>query len=291
MIHHLLSYNINSSKQNIQSGTSDNFTYLFNIPASALTHVNSVSVVSISLPKSFYQINEQNNVFTLIENSVPIIITMIPGNYSSSQWFTALGLAMTAASLNAITYSVNFQYSTLSNGIMKITASNIVLALALSIPGGSIAGVLGFSQNTVYNFTSGVLLSVYVINLNESDMIYLNSDIISSPFNDATNSSSNTLCICYTGSYQNYSYVSQSFNMIDNMKRFAGKNSSFSFYLIDENGTPINLHGVDFSFTINVFQYTPNEIIYKKISDYIVYSLKKDKIITESAIADGEEEV
>ena len=51
--------------------------------------------------------------------------------------------------------------------------------------------------------------------------------------------------------------------MIGNMKKFAGKNSIFNFNLVDENNTPINLHGVDFSFTLLLFTYTQNAPLFK----------------------------
>jgi hypothetical protein len=40
-------------------------------------------------------------------------------------------------------------------------------------------------------------------------MVYVNSTIISSQYNDATNANSNTLAIMYTGSFRNYSYITQ----------------------------------------------------------------------------------
>ena len=207
MITNLIALNINSSKQNILSGTSDNFNYLLNVPADKINHVTNVSLVSCSLPKSFYQINELNNSFTLIENGTPLTINIIPGNYILSSWFSTLSSLLTAASLLGVTYTVVFQYSYNDNGIMKITASNSSYSYVLQVPNSSISGVLGFDRNNSYSFTNGVLLSLYVINLNESDMIYINSNIISSEFNDATNLSSNTMAIMYTGSYRNYSYI------------------------------------------------------------------------------------
>lgn len=277
-ISNLLTYNINSSKNNIQSGTSDNFTYNVVLPADVLKKINSVSVSSVTIPKSFYQINENNNTFIISENNVDINITLIAGNYSLQQWFTALSSSLTTASLNGITYTVSFQYNNVDNGIMKITSSNAVLPISLKIGNSSICGVLGFDRNSINNFSSGVLLSSYVINLNESDMVYLNSNCVNSYYNDATNQSSNTLCIIYTGSYVNYSYVSQYFDIITNMKKFYNKNGVFNFYLVDENNDPINLHGVDLSFTINFFTYTQNDYTYTKVNNWIDYKVKSDII-------------
>ena len=84
---------------------------------------------------------------------------------------------------------------------MMITSSNAAIVTSINIPDSSISNILGFNQNSVNPFVGGILLSVYVINLNESDMVYVNSSIISSQYNDATNSSSNTLAIMYTGSF------------------------------------------------------------------------------------------
>ena len=79
----LIQININSGLQNIASGTTDNFYYNINVPSEQIARINSVSLISCSLPKSFYQINELNNEFTLVENAVYIPITVIAGNYSA----------------------------------------------------------------------------------------------------------------------------------------------------------------------------------------------------------------
>jgi hypothetical protein len=50
----VIQININSSLQNIVSGTSDNFLYNINVPSEQIARINSVSLISCSLPKSFY---------------------------------------------------------------------------------------------------------------------------------------------------------------------------------------------------------------------------------------------
>jgi hypothetical protein len=59
------------------------------------------------------------------------------------------------------------------------------------------------------------------------------------------------------------------------MKPFI-KNSLYNYYLTNENNDVINLNGIDFNFVLNIFTYTPNNNIYKKINDLINYSLIKD---------------
>lgn len=144
MISNLISYNINSGKNNIISGSTDNFNYNVNLPADYVSVLNSVSVISCSLPKSFYQINEQNNIFYLVEDGQLITITVTPGNYTVQQWFTYLSSVLTSSSLFNIVYVVSFQFSTLDNGIMKITASDTITPIFIRVPNSSISGVLGF---------------------------------------------------------------------------------------------------------------------------------------------------
>ena len=55
------------------------------------------------------------------------------------------------------------------------------------------------------------------------------------------------------------------------MKPFFNKNATFNFYLVDQNNDRINLHGVDFSFTLNIFTYTPLSNMFNKLSKYIDY--------------------
>lgn len=108
MISNLISVNINSSPFNVNSGTTDNFNYTINLPADLFNRLNAVSITSITLPKSFYQINELNNTFTIIEDITSIPITITPGNYNTSQWFSTLSSLMTAASTHGVIYSVSF---------------------------------------------------------------------------------------------------------------------------------------------------------------------------------------
>ena len=108
-------------------------------------------------------------------------------------------------------------------------------------------------------------------------MVYLNSDIVSSVFGDSTNQSSGTLAIMYTGSFRNYSYITQQFDITSNAKRFASKNAIFNFSLVDENSTQINLHGIDYSFTLVLFTYSPNLPLYKKLSHFIDVEQEKNK--------------
>ena len=272
-ISNLISININSNTNNILSGTTDNFVYQVSFPADKWKEINAVSVSSITLPKSFYQINENNNTFILTEFTTNTTVTIPAGNYNISQFFNTVGGLLTAASTHFITYTLSFNTTSYDTGILKITQSPAYPA-SLYFGNTSLSSVFGFPRDSTNIFNgSGVLLGSQVINLNESNTVYLNSSMVSSFFNDATSNSSNTLCVVYTGSYVNYSYITQYFDIITNMKPFFSKNSQFSFSLVDQDNTPVNLHGVDFSFTLNIFTYTPNEGFYKKINKFINYYL------------------
>ncbi len=273
----LITVNINSSLNNIISGTTDNFTYQVSLPADLLQQFNAVSVISWSLPKSFYQINENNNDFVLNEDNQAIPLSITPGNYNLQQWFTYLSNLLTSSSTHGVTYVVSFQYSTLDNGIMMITANNSSIPIYLYFGDTSLSYIFGFDQNSFNDFNAGVLLSKYVINLNESNTVYLNSNIIASPFNDATSQSSNTLAVMYTGSYRNNSFITQWYDIISNMKRFAGKNAIFTFNLVDEYNDPVNLHGVEQTFILALFRYTPNMPLYKKLNFISDVYVEKEK--------------
>jgi hypothetical protein len=90
MIDNLISYNITS--KNRINGPTHNFNININIPSDVISKINYVSITDISIPKSFYQIENNYNTFSLYEDDILITITLAPGNYSKTQLLTYLNL-------------------------------------------------------------------------------------------------------------------------------------------------------------------------------------------------------
>lgn len=271
MIDNLISYNITS--KNRINGPTHNFNININIPSDVISKINYVSITDISIPKSFYQIENNYNTFSLYENNVLITITLPPGNYSKTQLLTYLNTQMTLQSLNNIIYEIVDEQTLYDTGKIKINTNNPLVIKKLIFSKNDIYQFLGFNYNKEYTFNT-YLISENIINLNSEDVILLHSNISSSLNNDQE-VGSNVLSSIYTSGQKNYTYIIKSFDMIYNMKPFI-KNNNYNFYLTNENNQIIDLNGIDFNFVLNIFTYTPNNNFYKKVNDIINYSLIKD---------------
>jgi hypothetical protein len=74
-----------------------------------LQNVVAIKILEVQIPYSWYVFNSSNNTFPLYENNVLAGLVVIPiGNYNESTLATALGLALTTASINSIIYAVTY---------------------------------------------------------------------------------------------------------------------------------------------------------------------------------------
>lgn len=104
------------------------------------------------------------------------------------------------------------------------------------------------------------------MNLNYANNILIHCNCVNSDIND--NKWNDILANVYCGWYQNFSYISQYFDLIWNMKKFIWPSSNFHFLLTNEDNDEINLNNVELWFTINFFSYTSLEKIYKLLDGY-----------------------
>jgi len=268
MIDNLITYNI-TSKNRIE-GSTHNFIIKLNIPTDILNKLTSCCISDVSIPKSFYQIEQGFNTFNLYENNELIIITLQPGNYTKNQLFTYLNNNMSNLSLNNVKYNITDEQSLYDTGKIKIIADKPLITKKLLFSRNDIYQFLGFNTNIEYTFTNEII-SPNIINLNSEDVLLLHSNICSNNNNDLLGGS-DVLCSIYTSGQKNYSYIIKSFDLIYNMKPFIN-NNYFKFYLTNENNQIIDLNGIDINFVLNLFTFIPNSKIYNKIDQIINYSL------------------
>lgn len=276
-ISNLISYNINS--KNRISGTDENFNIQIDIPNNLKNVLNMVSITQICIPKSFYMVQNGFNNLHLYEeiigsgNKQLINIVVPSGNYKKTEFYKKLGLLMTGASLNNITYIIIDEQTDYDTGKCKITATNSNVNKYLNFLYGDIYELIGFNKNTEYSFIDNIV-SVNIINFNRENNLYLKSNICNSVNNDLINGT-NTLCVVYSGGNKDFSYIINQYRLKDNMKPLIF-NNTLNFSLCNEDGEQLYLNGVDMSFVINFFTYTPNKKIYDKINNFIDFNLIKD---------------
>lgn len=272
MLSNLQTFYINSKKR--ENGTNSNFSYNFDIHEP----ISHVSLVYITIPKSYYMIQNNYNTFILIEGAQEIIITIPEGNYTREQLYVQLKIIMDAASLNAVSYTISNNQTLYEDGKLKIITNDAIINKKLMfLDTNPINEVFGFCKGYTDIFTTQII-SCNVINLSRENTIYLMSDCISTIQQDQIYGGNQILDVIYSSQNKLFSYITQQYDIFENMKPFNNKSySTFNFQLINEDGIPLELNGVDWSFTLCFFLYIENKNIYKKISNYIDYNLINNK--------------
>lgn len=275
MITDLISYNINS--KNRISGSSHDFYINIEIPKDKLENINFVSLTSLCFPKSFYQISNNNNNFTYIEQDISLniiyehnIIIDI-GNYSKKELFKKIKTKLEESSNNNIIFNITDEYDDRETGKIKITATNNNIIKKFIFNQNDIYQVMGFEKGQTYEFID-IIKSPLVINLNHEDNIIIHSNIVSNEYNDYKNNSNDILATIFTSGNKNFSYIIKEYDIITNMKPFKN-NSTIHIYITNEDGEKIDLNNVDVSMIVNFFNYTNNKDIYKQINNYIKFRL------------------
>lgn len=270
MIDNLQIYHVSSKDRH--EGNSNKFYIDLNIDQSILNNLTHCAISSISIPKSYYNI-QKNSIINLYENNVLISINVEEGNYTLTQLLKTLTTKFNNQTLNNVIYS--FQKNTIDydDGKIKITCNRPDIIKKIYIEENELYESIGLNKYKYYEFNE-IIISEYVVNLSSNNVIYLHSNIVSSQFNDLNTSGNNILCyINNCGICPSYSYIIKDFDIISNMKRFKFS-PNMLFFLTSEN-RDIDLNGCDFSFSLLFFRYVDNYPFYKKISNYIDYKLIK----------------
>jgi hypothetical protein len=237
-------YHINS--ENRVSGTASNFVYkLDNFPSWA-THV---CLVSASIPKTWYLINDNNNTFTLTEDGTDISVEITNGDYTKSSFANYLTAKLSSITQSSATYTVSKDSTSASPETGKYTFTTDQTSYTTSFTFGTeVYQQLGFEKNTTYTFTDGTLRSVNTINMNKENTVFLRTSLVND-FND------NILTGIYSDFNSTYSSIAYQVADVEYESRPIGnsKSNTYSFYLTDENGVPLDTNGINIVFTIVVF--------------------------------------
>ena len=267
MIDNILTYHISSKDKD--NGTSNDFTIDLNLDQSLKEILTHCVVQNITLPKSYYNIQE-NSFLKLYEGSQEIIINVEAGNYTRQDLIKSLNTKFNNQTLNNIVYTISKNTTLYEDGKLKISCDKPGITKKIIFGINELYECMGFNIGE-YIFTNEII-SPNVQNMNSNNIIYLHSNIVSSNNNDFQTSGNNILCyINNCGSCPSFSYIDKDYDMISNMKKLLF-NSNMRFYFTSEN-RDINFNGLDVNFTISFFRYTENIQYYRKISNYIDYKL------------------
>jgi hypothetical protein len=259
-----LIYYINSA--NRVSGTHSNFVYKLDIPPNKLyTHV---TLLDLSIPKSYYLIQEPRNTFILKEENKEVTITVPPGNYSSNTFSKYITQEMNNKSPNQFHYYITqnnqgkyeFEVKNNDNIQPSIKVSNYLYEQ------------LGFEPETENKFVNNKLTSTNVIDFQRESTLFLRSDIVGHDNNN------NVLQQVFTENTADYSNIVFINNDIQAYAKRLNTNTTnaYRFILTDENGQYIDTNGRNLVFTLLIYkQSTANENLkafiettYKFLQDY-----------------------
>lgn len=214
---------------------------------------DSVVVNQVSIPKSWYNVPARYNYFYLVENGVPITITLPPGNYNRITLALVLPPLMTAASLSGLTYSMSYPDVATQADTGKFTFSYAPFGsgdiIAIDVDNVSMFQQLGFSRASINYFddTTGTLDSTNIINFQIISSIFITSDLCVEQgylqeLHNVGTSQSNAYIY-----FQQYNFDLTSKRLLTNA------NNSWQFALIDEFEREIDLNGVNWEMSLILY--------------------------------------
>lgn len=244
---------INFNSKDRVSGTNSNFN---SIPVDlGNNQFDTVCLIQASIPKSFYNVPTGYNKFTLQENAATATITITPGSYTRINFQSTLATLLTAASPNALTYTVSYPASTAPDTFhYTFSVNSAVIVCKFVLTSLSPFRQLGFETSTTYTFTPGVgsssLESVNAINLSYILRAFIKTNLVA----DATDSILEELL--NFGSFPANSVMSyQQVNFDMNSRAYNPNNrNSWNFVLQDAFGVEIDLNGISWAFSVVFYQ-------------------------------------
>lgn len=216
-----------------------------------------ISIKDAIIPTSWYNINNNNNVFTLREelagggSAANAVITIPPSNYSlaSSSFPTVIQNLLNTNSPNSLTYTVSYSSE---KGKLTISEASVTYNFRLVFSGDSQANILlGYDEDTT-TALAGSQLSDNVIDLSGTKAVYIKMNL-------AYDSGYETSLSQPTNILQKIPITVNSFDVVDwtNLQiedsriiSQAPLDSILNIQLIDEFGIEVDMNGVDWSFTL-----------------------------------------
>jgi hypothetical protein len=255
---------INSRNRTDPNDTHSHFSVQLNIDPNI--DFDRIILLSASIPKSFYLIQEGQNTFNLQEDEDIATITIPIGNYTRSSLASIVKGLSNSSSPNLFTYNISFRNinSTYDDGKFLFTVSNNSGIQPRFIFNNFIAEQLGFRKNHSYDFVDNTLKSINVCNLVKESTIYLLSDICQG------NEGSSVLQEIYTSGDASFSYINfNNYTPIEHSKPIArNKTNVYRFAIVNEDNIPIETNGININLTIMIYK---NNNIFDLIKRAIKY--------------------
>lgn len=257
-------YYINSSDR--IAGTTDNFTYEINIPGGA--NYDSVSVVQCNIPISYYLVQDGFNTFHLQEGATVATVTIPPANYSANSFALVVAPLINSVSPNHWTYTMTLPnaFTEPNTGKYTFTVSGNTSQPSFIFT-DNVNELFGFPPNTTATFVADTLISQNVLKFILEDTLLIHSDI-------CDNGENGILQEVFSNNTRQFSNVTFQNPDIEcySRKLRTTQSSMYTFALTNEYGRPINLNGLNMTFTLVLFKRNDFSSVLKK---YIKYQLSQ----------------
>jgi hypothetical protein len=173
-------YIIHIDSSNRISGDHQDGFYKVPIKNGRIQDYDRCVMLSATIPKSYYNIQEGFNTFVVDENSTLLTITIPIGNYSAKGFASVVqGLinSESASSGASFTYSMTFD-NVSGKYSYQITAGNAGFLPVSIVTTTNVFESLGFNPNTTNSFASNSLISTTVIDLSPEANLFIRSDMV-----------------------------------------------------------------------------------------------------------------
>ena len=238
-----------------------------------ITDVRSISVTNVEIPNTFFNISDNigNNAMKITSSTSTGILVVRDGNYNQSTLLTELNAKKTTlgAPFTDLTFDASFNKIT-----MTPASGTFALDFGVDSTGAfakynfktRLGWLLGFRNQTYTGITSR-LTSEYMYSLTGPRYLYLVVDEFTSNGNQKSfvaplpsSVLAKHILARITLDGANYPFMSvvpatnQNGLLLSDVRSYTGNVDiqKLNVQLVNENGTPMNLNGADFSFCIQI---------------------------------------
>lgn len=231
---------LNSRYATIKPNGGDTGLCVFEFPNIVLPdgHYVYLSLVSATIPYSFYSFNDNNSSLSLQDSVDDFNFSVPNGNYNIYQLKTAI--------LDELGGGWDMSYNAVTN---KVTISNSTVDFSMNP--ASMNHALGFSETDILHSTDRQLTSSQCINLNQIRAINMEIDMPTTTLNVAQPLNQNILAtipvVC-----QPYGMIQYENPNAFKVNMYCEKMNMIRVKFIDNQGNLINLNGVNWQATLQI---------------------------------------
>ena len=279
-----LNSNVGLPHHNQSSGLLSDLLFRFNnvLQEDKTIVYNTISLHSVDMTNSFYNVNELNNkidvkiIIVASGNESTHTITIPIGNYSASTFIVIFNALFLAGTGKTGTLAIDR-----NNGLYSLTPNANTFTITI-LPTSTAYGILGLTSNTSPTFTfSGDNTFNKGCNFLGITQLNIFSKSLASDNIDSKSSSQNNLIAVIPVVAPSYALITYDNRNEESVLR--NKNiTDIDLLITDNNGNLVNFNFIDYNITFSINTYRIIEIekllLQKDFSDYLNRDEKKEDI-------------